>query len=178
MNVDWHSFFSPSVGYLDLVLRGTAIYLGLFALLRILVRRHIGTLSLMDLLLIVLIADAAQNAMASEYRSVPEGLVLCGTLIAWNYLFDWLAYRFPAIRRILEPSPLLLIRDGKLQRRNMRQEYISREELQSYLREHGIEDPREVRRAYMEPDGQLSILKYEGDQADDDGPKRKHGGAQ
>jgi uncharacterized membrane protein YcaP (DUF421 family) len=178
MNVDWQSFFWPSVGYLDLILRGSAVFLGLFALLRILVRRHVGTLSLMDLLLIVLIADAAQNAMASEYRSVPEGLVLCATLIAWSYFFDWLAYRFPVMQRILEPSPLLIIRDGELQRRNMRQEYISKEEVMSHLREHGVESVREVRRAFMEPDGQLSILKFDSGQGDDDQPTKKHGGAQ
>jgi uncharacterized membrane protein YcaP (DUF421 family) len=178
MTIDWKSFFVPEIGYIELILRGSAIYLGLFALLRILVRRHVGTLSLMDLLLIVLIADAAQNAMASEYRSVPEGLVLCATLIAWSYFFDWLAYRFPAMRRVLEPSPLLLIRDGQLLRRNMRQEYISVEELMSHLREHGVESIREVRRAHMEPDGQLSLLKYETDPSEDQSAKRKKGGVQ
>jgi uncharacterized membrane protein YcaP (DUF421 family) len=60
----------------------------------------------MDLLLLVLIADAAQNAMAGEYHSISKGLVLCGTLFGWNFLLDWLAYRYDWVARLLECFPL------------------------------------------------------------------------
>src|SRR5678816_1521872 len=114
MGIDWVAVLVPKVSLLELFLRGTAIYLFLFGLLRILVRRHVGTLSLTDMLVIVLIADAAQNAMAAEYRSVPEGFVLCATIIGWSYALDWLGYRFHWIGSLLEPSPLPLIQNGKL----------------------------------------------------------------
>jgi uncharacterized membrane protein YcaP (DUF421 family) len=157
MSVDWQQLFVPQTPLLELVLRGTVMYIGLLAALRVLVRRHVGSMSLMDLLLMVLIADAAQNAMADEYHSITEGVVLCGTLIGWNYLFDWLAYYSPGFRKILEPSPLPVIRDGRLLRRNMRQEYLTEDELVSQLRQQGVQDYRTVKIAYVEPDGGISV---------------------
>src|SRR4051794_34577524 len=129
MAIDWNSVLVPTVSLLELVVRGSVMYLVLFALLRVLVRRHVGTLGLSDLLLLVLIADAAQNAMSSEYHSVPEGIVLCGTLIGWSFLLDWLSYRYRWLRPLLEPAPLPLIVNGKFNRRNMRQELITIDEL-------------------------------------------------
>lgn len=159
MTIDWEALFVPNTSLLELMIRGTLMYWLLLAALRVLVRRHVGSMSLMDLLLMVLIADAAQNAMANEYRSLTEGLVLCGTLIAWNYLFDWLAYRCPAFRKMLEPSPLPVIRNGKILRRNMHTEFITEDELRSQLREREIEDLSEVELAFVEPDGAVSIVR-------------------
>jgi uncharacterized membrane protein YcaP (DUF421 family) len=174
MGIDWAAVLVPKVSLVELFLRGTAIYLFLFLLLRVLVRRHVGTLGLTDMLVIVLIADAAQNAMAAEYRSVPEGFVLCGTIVGWSYALDWLGYRVRWIGAVLEPKPLLLIQNGKLQRRNMRAELVTTDELMSHLRQHGLTDVHEVRKAYIEPDGQISVLKYQ-DDGDDDGPAKKKG---
>jgi uncharacterized membrane protein YcaP (DUF421 family) len=112
-----------------------------------------------DLLVIVLIADAAQNGMAGEYKSITEGVVLCVTIVGWSLLLDWLAFHVAFLRGWLEPPNKVLIADGKLQRRQMREELITEDELMSQLRQHGIEDPREVKRAYVEPDGQISVLK-------------------
>jgi uncharacterized membrane protein YcaP (DUF421 family) len=161
MEIDWQGMWVPKVALIELVLRGTIMYLVLFGLFRVLVRRQLGTLSLMDLLLIVLIADAAQNAMAGEYRSVPEGLVLCGTMIGWNYLLDWLAFWSPTLRSWLEPPALPLIKDGQLQRRNMRRELVSEEELISHLRQQGVDDPQEVKMACLESDGTISVIRKE-----------------
>lgn len=161
MAIDWQQLFIPKESLLELFLRGTAMYLILLVALRVLVRRHVGSMSLMDLLLMVLIADAAQNAMASEYKSLTEGFVLCGTLIGWNFFLDWLAYRFPTFEKLLEPSPLPVIRNGQFQRRNMRQEFITEDELRSQLRQHDIEDVTQVRLAFLEPDGGLSVVRTE-----------------
>jgi uncharacterized membrane protein YcaP (DUF421 family) len=114
-----------------------------------------------DLLVVVLLADAAQNAMADEYRSISDGLILVGTIIFWNYFLDWLGYRFPAVDRILTPSPLLLIKDGELIRRNMRREFIAEKELMRLLRVQGVEDVAQVRKAYLEGDGRLSVFTKE-----------------
>ena len=176
MSIDWHTLLVPTVSILEIILRGSIVYLVLFTLLRVLVRRHVGAMSLMDLLVIVLIADAAQNAMASEYCSVPEGLVLCGTIIGWSLILDWLAYRFKPMRAWLEPKPLPLIREGKLLRRNMRQELISIDELKSHLREHGVADAAKVRIAYLEPDGQISVFKYDQESDDDAGQSPRKAG--
>lgn len=163
MAINWETLFVPNTPLLELVIRGSVMYLLLLAALRILVRRHVGSMSLMDLLLMVLIADAAQNAMADEYRSLSEGVVLCGTLIAWNYLFDWLAFRFKAFEKLLEPPPLPVIQNGKLLRRNMRAEFITEDELLSQLRQQDVQDFSQVRSAYLEPDGGVSIVRINGE---------------
>lgn len=160
MNIDWSSLLVPNTPVLELVIRGSLMYLLLLAALRMLVRRHVGSMSLMDLLLMVLIADAAQNAMSNEYRSLSEGVILCGTLIGWNFLFDWLAYRSPWFQKLLEPSPLPVIRNGRFLRRNMRAEFFTPDELLSQLRQQNVKDVSEVKVAFVEPDGGLSIVRY------------------
>src|SRR5687767_11475322 len=112
----------------ELVVRGSAMYLFLFLVFRVVVRRRIGAVGMADLLLVVIIADAAQNGMAGEYRSVSEGAILIGTIIAWNWLIDWLNYRVPALQSWLEPPPLLLVDDGRVLHRNLRHEFVTEEE--------------------------------------------------
>jgi uncharacterized membrane protein YcaP (DUF421 family) len=155
--IHWGSTFSPSVNPAEIFVRGTIVYLFLYSILRLL-RREAGAIGLADLLLVVIIADAAQNAMSSNYKSITDGLILIGTIAFWNYLLDWLGFRFPAIRRLLRPSPLLLIKDGRLQRRNLRQEMITEDELMEHLRERGIERIEEVKKSYVEGDGQISVI--------------------
>jgi uncharacterized membrane protein YcaP (DUF421 family) len=159
MTIDWEALLIPNTSIVELVVRGSLMYFALLAALRLLVRRHVGSASLMDLLLMVLIADAAQNAMSNQYRSLTEGLILCGTLIAWNYLFDWLAYRYPTFQKMLEPDPLPVVRNGRMVRRNMRSEFITPDELLSQLRKQEIHDLSEVKLAYIEPDGGLSVVR-------------------
>jgi len=111
LQIDWASVLMPSLNVGEIILRGSVVYLFLLILLRIL-RRGAGTIGISDLLVIVLIADAAQNAMASEYKSITEGLILVTTIVSWDYFLDWLGYKFPAIRHLLRPAPSLLIKDG------------------------------------------------------------------
>src|SRR5205085_2257980 len=98
---------------LEIVIRGTIVYLVLFMLFRFIVKRQTGGLGISDLLVIVLIADAVQNAMAGEYKSITDGLILAGTIIFWNVTLDWLAFHFPAVRRYISPPPLLLVKNGR-----------------------------------------------------------------
>jgi uncharacterized membrane protein YcaP (DUF421 family) len=158
LQIDWKSVFVPSIHLGEIILRGTIVYLFLFAVFRVL-RRGAGALGISDLLVVVLIADAAQNAMANEYKSITEGLVLVATIVFWDFFLDWLGYRFPVMRRLVHPKPLLLIKDGRIQRRTLRQEMITEDELIGHLREQGVESVDEVKRSYMEEDGHISVVK-------------------
>lgn len=158
--VDWNSIFVPTTSLVEIFIRGTLVYLLLFFVLRFL-RRETGAIGIADLLVIVIIADAAQNAMAGEYKSVTEGAVLVATIAFWDYTLDWLGYRFPWIRRLLRAAPLPLIKNGRMLRRNMRQEMITEEELLSQLRQQGIERVSDVKKAYLEGDGRFSIITNE-----------------
>jgi uncharacterized membrane protein YcaP (DUF421 family) len=159
--MDWKSIFSLDVPLPEIILRGSVMYISLFILLRVILKRQAGSLGMTDLLLITLIADASQNAMAGDYMSLPAGIVLVSTIIFWSYAFDWLSFKSPWFNRLIEPPPLPLIRNGKLLLRNMRREMITEEELMSQMREQGLGDVDRVKEAYMEPDGHISIVQRE-----------------
>lgn len=120
-----------------------------------------GTLNINDLLVIVLIADASQNAMSAGYTSVTFGLILVATIIFWSYFLDWLAYHFPRFESLLHPAPLPLVRDGQMLARNMRRELITVDELMSHMREQGVTDLKEIKMASMEGDGRISVVTHE-----------------
>ena len=157
--MDWKSIFLPDTPILEIILRGTIMYVALFAMLRIILKRQTGSLGISDLLLITLLADAAQNAMSGSYTSIPDGIVLVATIIFWNYVFDWLSYKSEWFGRLIEPPPLLLIKDGRMLRRNMRHELVTQDELMSQLREHGLDDVKKVKEAYIESNGQFSVVQ-------------------
>jgi uncharacterized membrane protein YcaP (DUF421 family) len=156
--IDWRGMFVPTVHPLELILRGSIIYLLILFGLR-LFRREAGALSTADLLVIVLVADAAQNAMGSDYKSIPEGVILVATIFGWNWVLDWLAFRNRWFHRLLHPAPLPLVEDGRINRRNLRKEMLTRDDLDEQLREHGIENVTQVKKCYLEADGHLSVIR-------------------
>ena len=156
---DWGELFGLSVSPWELIVRGSAVYWFLVIVFRFVLRRDTGSVGIADILLLVIIADAAQNAMAGEYRSITDGLILISTIIGWNVLIDWLSFRSVRLRRLFEPAPVQLVRDGRILRRNLRREYIVEEELMAKLREEGVDDVKEVKAAYFEADGAFSVIK-------------------
>ena len=158
--------FGLTVAPWELVLRGTLIFWFLFAIFRFVMHRDVGSVGLADVLVLVLIADASQNAMSGGYESVTDGAILVATIVAWNYVLDWGAYRFEWMRRVAEPPPLLLVRAGRVVRANLRREMITLDDLKAKLREHGVEEIAEVRKAYMEGDGTVTVIRYKGAEQD------------
>lgn len=149
---------------IEIIVRGSVIYLALFLLLRFALRRQSSTLGVTDLLVIVLIADAVQNAMVGQSNSLSDGIILVVVIVFWSYVLDWLGYYVPAIERFLHPKPLPLVKNGKILRRNMRQELITKEELHTAMREQGIEKIDQVKWAYMESDGSISFITHDAQQ--------------
>lgn len=86
--VDWQAVFVPSVSILEMVVRGTIMYFVLFLLLRFSPKRQVGAIGVGDLLVVVILADAAQNAMTGSYGSVTEGAILVATILLWNIFLD------------------------------------------------------------------------------------------
>lgn len=167
--------FHVSVG--ELMLRGSMVYWFLFFLFRFALRRDAGSVGLADILMVVLIADAAQNGMSGEYKSVSEAFVLIGTIAGWNYFIDWMSFRFGWFARFAQPRTVLLIRNGTLQRSNLKQQMVTETELESQLRTHGIEDLAEVKQASLEPDGSISVIRQSPSVDDDEGGRRRTPGA-
>jgi uncharacterized membrane protein YcaP (DUF421 family) len=159
--IDWQAMWVPVVPLADLIVRGTIIYLVLCIYFR-LMRRESGSLGVTDVLFVVLVADASQNAMAHEYKSITEGLVVIATLAFWDLTLNFLAYRFRWAEKLIEPPAIPMIRNGRMLRRNMRRELITQEELLSQLRLHGIESPEEVDSCMLESNGEFSVIPSDG----------------
>lgn len=149
--------FWPTESVAEVVIRGTIMYLGMFALLRVF-RRQAGSVGIADLLVIVVIADAAQNGMAGDSKSITEALILISTIVLWDWLFDWLGFRSPFWHRVLQPEPLLLIENGKVIKKNLDQEMIKEDDLLAQLREQGVEKIDSVRKCFLESNGHFSVL--------------------
>lgn len=163
--LDWQQLFGFEKSIVELFIRGTVMYWFLFAMFRFVMRRDVGAIGIADVLLIVIIADASQNAMDDDYKTLPEGMVVVGTLVFWNVVFNWLNFKWKPFSRFAEPEPLLLVRDGKVLLGNLRRELLTEAELMSNLRQNGVESVDEVHWAYMEPDGTISVRRYRDDQS-------------
>jgi uncharacterized membrane protein YcaP (DUF421 family) len=159
MTIQWHDLFGLTLSPWELVVRGSAMYLFLFVLFRVVIRRRIGAIGVADILVLVIIADAAQNAMSGDYRTITEGAILVSTIVAWDLLIDWLEWRSPVLHRLLEPPPLPLVHQGRVQYRNLRSEYMTLDELLAKLRAKGVAELAEVERAVMESDGEVSVIR-------------------
>jgi uncharacterized membrane protein YcaP (DUF421 family) len=159
LELDWQELFKTSVPIAEITLRGSSVYWFLFLLFRFVMRRDVGSVGIADVLVLVIIADASQNAMAGGYTSITDGFILIGTIVSWNLLLDWLSFRFPRLGRLARPAALRSVRDGKIQYRNLRRELISDQELMSKIREQGVPSLEEVQDVQMEDDGKISVIK-------------------
>lgn len=155
--VDFEVLFKIETAILELVIRGSVMYLGILLLFRVLPRRTGGEMAMMDLIFVLLIAEAATHSLGG-YSSITEGFIVIGTMMAWNYLFNYLSYHSSFVEKLVSPPPLQIIKNGKLLKRNMRREYLTEEELTDHLRLEGIDDVGEVKAAYVEGDGKISVI--------------------
>lgn len=156
---NWSEMFAFSAPVFELVIRGTIMFLVLFTLLRVVGKREAGVHSLTDLLVVVLVAQAAAHGMSTESRSIADSTVLIATILLWSVALDAIAYRWRPLGRLLKPAPSALVMDGVINQRALRREFMSRDELMAELRLHGVTDPSTVKRAYLEANGMISIVK-------------------
>ena len=160
ISLDWHGMLIPSQSLLEVFIRGTITYWIIYLCFR-LFRRGTGQLSISDLLLITMISDAAQNAMAGTYNSISEGAVLILTLLFWDYAIDWMGYKKILFGKLARPEPILLIRNGRMLQKNMEKELIDEEELLGLLREKDVDDYKKVKTCYLESTGNISVILKE-----------------
>lgn len=154
--------FSLQAGFAEMIIRGTTMYWVLYALLRISGRRDMGSLGMADMLVLVLVADAAGNAMSGDSYSMGDGIIVVATIVGWSYLLDRLSYYVPPLRRLLEPQRVCLIRSGRVLASGLKREHITRSELMEQLRLKGVANLAEVERAYLEATGEFSVIRARG----------------
>lgn len=158
LGFDIGAAFTPDVSLLETVIRGIVVYFGIFILLRVVLRGRTSAVTVSDLLVLVLIADAAQNAMASNYLSITNGLVLVATLVVCSVTVDWLAFHYPVVRRFVHPERKPLVINGRIIRRTLEEELMTEGELLTQLRLNGAESAEEVKAAYLEGNGEISVI--------------------
>ena len=158
-------FDYPSL--LDVALRSTAVYVFMIIAFRIFGKRELSQLSIADLVLIVLISNAVQNAMVGENTSLLGGLTAATVLFSLNMLLGYLMFRFKKIRTLVESEPVTLIYNGKVLRKNLENVLLTMDELNSAVREHGVEKAEDVSLAILEVDGNISVIS-----GNDDSMKR------
>ncbi|GAA3158969.1 DUF421 domain-containing protein [Planomonospora alba] len=164
---DWGSIFLPGTPVLEIFVRGTVTFFALLLMMRVAGQREAGGLGITDVLLVVLVAEAAAGGLTGESDSVADGVLLVATILLWSVVVDAVSYRWPRAARLLKARPRPLIDEGRLNRRLMRREFMTREEVLSQLRLHGIQDPAQVKRAYLEPNGMISVLRRDEGEVDD-----------
>jgi uncharacterized membrane protein YcaP (DUF421 family) len=162
LGFDIGAALTPDVSLFEMVVRGAIMYFSIFVLLRVLLRGRTSAVTISDLIVIVLIADAAQNAMASDYHSITAGLVLVATIVLCSVTVDWLAVHSEPVRRFVHPERKPLVVDGRLIRKTLVEELMTEGELMTQIRLNGVEDLDEVKAAYLEGNGEVSVIKREG----------------
>ena len=144
---------------LEIAFRSAIIYLVVLLGLRLTGKRQVGQMTPFDLVLLLLIANAVQNAMTGPDTSLTGGLVAAATLLAMNTLVTRVVWRSRAARHLVEGTPTLLIHNGKLLQEHLTKERISAQDLHQALREHGVTRVEDVSLAVLEIDGSISVLK-------------------
>lgn len=142
----------------QIVVRSALVYAAVFLGLRLMGKRQLGQMTIFDLVVILLIANAVQNAMVGPDTSLQGGILAAFVLLLANLLLSRLRLVNPKVERLVEGAPTMLISDGQYLDANLRKEGIDRTEVESALREHGLADAKGVRMAYLEPDGSISIV--------------------
>jgi uncharacterized membrane protein YcaP (DUF421 family) len=154
--------FDLSVPLWEIVLRTMVVYITVLGLLRIGGKRELGSMSPADLVVILIIANAVQNAMNGGDVSLIGGIVSAATLIGMNYLLGRFGRGIPILGRLVVEEPTLLLQDGKPIAKSLAQEHVDIEEIEMAAREHEIADLDRVAAAVLEVDGSISIIPKEG----------------
>lgn len=148
LNAPWWTF----------VVRGIVVYVAVLGGFRLFGRRELGQMTPFDLTVILLIANAVQNAMVGTDTSVPGGLLAAATLLVVNRAVASLREHFPWFRTVVEGEPVLLVHDGQVLTDRLAKEGVDLAELEQAVREHGIRDLAGVESAVLEVDGTVSVV--------------------
>ena len=142
----------------EFVIRGIVVYLVLLVLVRLSGKRTVGQFTPFDLLVVMLLSEAVSNSLSGGDQSLAGGLVVALVLVLLNLLMGFITTRTRRAEDFIEGSPVLIARDGQLLTDVLRRHRLGQGDWEKSLREADAEI-HEVRRAFLEADGTISILK-------------------
>jgi len=149
----------------DVVLRTAIVYVFVVVALRLSGKREVGQMSVLELVVILVISDAVQNSMVGENTTLWGGLIAVVTLLAMDFGLKAVTNRSKTLSKAIEGEPRLLVRDGRLLSKAIKEEGLETEEVRAAIRSHGLVGPEDVRLAVLETDGSISVIPR-----DDAGP--------
>jgi uncharacterized membrane protein YcaP (DUF421 family) len=147
--------------YLHIIISTSCVYLFIIIALRLLGKTELAQLSITDLIFVLLISNAVQNAMVGSDTSLGGGLLAAGVLFIINFIFKKLKYTFPSVKKLIEGEPVILVYKGQMQEENCRKNDITIDELLQAIREHGSDSIEEVDSVILETDGNISVVSNE-----------------
>ncbi len=144
---------------MDIVLRGTVIFLALYVLVRLMGKRELGQKTPFELIVLVVIGDLIQQGVTQNDFSLTGAIIAVSTIAFWALVFSWLSYLWPVAERLLEGEPRVIIRDGELLEPNLRRSRLTRSEIESEMRLAGIAGMEDVAWGILEPRGKISFIQ-------------------
>lgn len=144
--------------YVRIVFSSIAVYLFLILAIRLFGKKELAQLSVFDLVFILLISNAVQNAMTGPDVTLLGGLTAAASLFVVNYILKALEYRFPKFGKAIQGESIMLVYKGTIIESHLKHAKISTEELMEAIREHGVGSVKEVDLAVLEVDGNISVL--------------------
>lgn len=147
-----------SNNYVRIVFSTLVIYIFIVVAIRLFGKKELAQLSVVDMVFILLISNAVQNAMVGPDSTLSGGLVAASTLFIVNYILKYLQYRFPSFGKVIEGDATMLIYKGKVLESHLKIAKITKDELLEAVREHGVATVKEVDLAILEVDGNISVL--------------------
>ncbi len=144
--------------YLDIIIRSVSVYLFMIVALRIFGKKELSQLNTADVILILLISNAVQNAMVGNNTSLLGGVVAAFALFVINIIFKKVMLKSKFIKNLVQDKPEILIHNGKVDFNALAKIGITSDELQEAMREHGVEHYKEVKLSMFEIDGSISII--------------------
>ena len=146
----------------EIILRTAIVYLFLVVILRLTGKREVGQMSILELIVILIISDAVQNSMVGENTTLWGGLIAVVTLFTLDYLLKFVSDRSRRVRMVVQGEPRLLVRDGRVLTKALKEEGVDVEDVRAAARGAGIARLEDVRLAVLETDGSISIIPMEG----------------
>jgi len=146
--------------YVRIVFSTLVIYIFIVLAIRLFGKKELAQLSVVDMVFILLISNAVQNAMVGPDSTLSGGLVAASTLFVMNYIFKSLQYRFPKFGKVVQGDATMLIYKGKILESHLKMSKITHEELIEAVREHGVALVKDVDLAILEVDGNISVLSH------------------
>lgn len=157
----------------EVVYRSAAVYIFMVVAIRVAGKKELSQLSTTDLVFIILISNAVQNAMVGNNTSLLGGIIAASTLFVLNYILKLGIFNSKLFKKALEGEPILLVLDGVLFEENLADVKITNSELEESIREHGAENHTHVKLAMLEVDGNISVITMDNNMIKQTHHKRK-----